>query len=82
MTEQTQPTPWAGFKYQPIPALVNRHVARFLRTQRKNIRRFFAERGHVDLYGQLEELRKNPKLDFRAKNRIFQRVLNEHIKRS
>lgn len=88
MQEQTQQpatspqVPWAGFGYRPVRGLVDRHIARFLRTQRKNMRRFFAERGHLDLFSQLDELRKNSRADFRRKNEIFQRILNEHIART
>lgn len=78
----TKPAPWAGFRYAPVRGLVDRQIARFLRTQRKNMRRFFLERGHLDLFAQLDELRKEPHRDFRQKNVTFQRILNEHIARS
>lgn len=35
MTEQTKP--WASFGYEPVGAIVNKLLARYLRTQRKNI---------------------------------------------
>jgi hypothetical protein len=76
----TQPTtPWAGFKYQPVPGLMNRHIARFLRRERKRMRRNFLERGFVDLYLQLEEIRRDSTQGFMQKNRRFQRVMNEYI---
>ena len=78
----TKPTPWAGFGYAPVRGLVDRHVARFLRTQRKTMRRFFQERGHLDLFAQLDDLRKNSARDFRSKNTTFQRILNEYISRA
>jgi hypothetical protein len=81
-TVAEQPVPWKGFKYQPVRGLVDRHVARFLRTQRKNMRRFFLERGHLDLYAQLTDLRKQSNRNFIQKNQSFQRILNEHIARS
>jgi hypothetical protein len=77
-----KPTPWAGLKYEPVRSLVDKQVARFLRAQRKNMRRFFLERGHLDLYAQLEELRRQPNRNFRQKNESFQRILNEHIART
>jgi hypothetical protein len=58
---------------------VDRKVARFLRTQRKNLRRFFQSRGMLDLYDQMEQLRKQPNRGFMQKNRSFQRIMNEYI---
>src|SRR6266853_1203440 len=78
----TKPTPWVGFGYAPVRGLVDRKIARFLRTQRKNMRRFFQERGHLDLYAQLDSLRKDPTRTFMQKNTTFQRILNEHIART
>jgi len=78
----TKPTPWAGFGYEPVRGLVDHHVARFLRTQRKNMRRFFQERGHLDLFAQLDELCKDPTRNFMSKNTGFQRILNEYIART
>lgn len=78
----TKPTPWAGFGYAPVRDLSYRHVARFLRTQRKNVRRFFQEQGHLDLFAQMDELRKDSTRNFVQKNTTFQKILNEHISRS
>lgn len=77
-----QPTPWAGFGYAPVRGLVDRHVSRFLRAQRKNMRRLFQERGHYDLFAQMEEIRRDPTRGFMQKNQSFQRIMNEHIARS
>jgi hypothetical protein len=71
-----------GFGYQPVPGLMNRHISRFLRAQRKNIRRVLAERGFVDLLAQMEELKRDSRRGFMAKNKIFQRIMNEYIART
>jgi hypothetical protein len=73
---------WPGFKYEPVPGLSERHVARFLRTQRKNMRRVFAAKGAMDLAAQLDALRRDPTRDGTQKNQAFQRILNEHITRA
>jgi tRNA(Ile2) C34 agmatinyltransferase TiaS len=36
---------WAELGYEQVPGLANRHISRYLRTQRKNMLRFFQERG-------------------------------------
>lgn len=81
-TSATRPTPWAGFKYEPVRGLIDRKISRFLRAQRKNMRRIFQERGHLDLFAQMDELRKHSGMNFRLKNEAFQRIMNEHIARS
>jgi hypothetical protein len=70
----TDTKPWTGFDYAPVRGLVDKQVARFLRAQRKNMRRFFLERGHMDLYAQLDELRRQPHRNFQQKNTTFQRI--------
>ena len=77
-----QQTPWAGFKYEPVPGLINRHISRFLRSQRKNIRRMLAERGHTDLLDDMVALKRDPTLNFMQKNKRFQRIMNEYIART
>lgn len=79
---QARPTPWSGFKYEPVRGLIDRKISRFLRAQRKNMRRIFQERGHLDLFAQMDELRKDSTKNFQQKNTTFQRIMNEHIARS
>lgn len=79
MTEATQP--WAGFKYAPVRGLADRRISRYLRTQRKNMRRFFADRRLFDLLARMEEIRKS-RQGMMAKNRMFQEVLNDYAERA
>ena len=78
MTEQTQ-VRWPSFGYEPVPGLANRHISRYLRTQRKNMRRFFAERGLYVLLDRMDQIR-NSRQGMLAKNRMFQEVLNSYAK--
>jgi hypothetical protein len=77
MTEQQ--TRWPGFGYEQVPGLANRLLARYLRTQRKNMLRFFQERGLFDLAERMMQIR-NSRQGMLAKNRYFQQVLNEYSK--
>jgi ABC-type phosphate/phosphonate transport system ATPase subunit len=77
MTEQAKP--WAGMGYAPVGAIVNKLLARYLRTQRKNMRRFFQERGLFTLADRMDQIR-NSKQGMLAKNRMFQEVLNSYAK--
>jgi hypothetical protein len=70
---------WPGFKYEQVPGLANRLISRYLRTQRKNMRRFFEERGLYTLLDRMNQIRKS-RQGMLAKNRIFQDVLNEYSK--
>jgi hypothetical protein len=76
MTEQAR---WSRFGYQPVPGLANRHISRYLRTQRKNMRRFFEERGLFTLADRMKQIRKS-RQGMMAKNRYFQQVLNDYSK--
>jgi hypothetical protein len=78
MTEAQQAR-WPGFKYEQVPGLANRLIARYLRTQRKNMRRFFEERGLFALADRMRQIR-NSRQGTIAKNRYFQEVLNEYSK--
>lgn len=78
MTEAKQ-TPFASMGYQPVGAIMNKLIARYLRTQRKNMRRFFAERGLFVLADRMDQIRKS-RQGMMAKNRMFQQVLNEYSK--
>jgi hypothetical protein len=79
MTEQTKP--WAGMGYEPVGAIVNKMLARYLRTQRKNMRRFFQERGLFTLADRMDQIRKS-RQGMLGKNRMFQKVLNDYAKLS
>ena len=79
MTEQAKP--WAGMGYEPVGAIVNKLLARYLRTQRKNMRRFFQERGLYTLADRMDQIR-NSRQGMMAKNRYFQEVLNDYSKLS
>src|SRR5271166_396536 len=70
---------WPGFNYEPVPGLMNRHISRYLRTQRKNMPRFFQERGLFVLADRMSQIRKS-RQGMMAKNRYFQEVLNEYSK--
>jgi hypothetical protein len=75
MTEAQKP--FASLGYEPVGPIVNRILARYLRTQRKNMRRFFEERGLYTLADRMKQIRKS-KQGMMAKNRMFQHVLNEY----
>src|SRR5271168_1004087 len=77
MNEQQKP--FASMGYEPVGAITNRLIARYLRTQRKNMRRFFAERGLFDLADRMNQIRKSQQ-GMLAKNRRFQLVLNDYAK--
>jgi hypothetical protein len=70
---------WPGFKYEQVPGLANRFISRYLRTQRKNMLRFFQERGLYKLADRMKQIR-NSKQGMLAKNRMFQEVLNSYAK--
>lgn len=75
MVEQQKP--WASFGYEPVGAIVNKLLARYLRTQRKNMKRFFEERGLYALADRMKQIRKS-RQPMLAKNRMFQDVLNQY----
>jgi hypothetical protein len=79
VTEATQP--WFGFKYAPVRGLTDRRIARYLRTQRKNMRRFFAERGLFDELEKMERIRKSRQGTI-AKNEMFRGVLDAYAART
>jgi hypothetical protein len=68
---------WAEFGYEPVPGLANRLIARYLRTQRKNMLRFFQERNMFALADRMKQIR-NSRQGMIAKNRMFQEVLHEY----
>lgn len=77
MTEQVKP--WAGFNYEQVPGLANRIISRYLRAQRKNMKRFFEERGLFVLADRMSQIRKS-RQGMLAKNRYFQQVLTDYAK--
>lgn len=70
---------WPGFGYVQVPGLANRFIARWLRTQRKNMTRFFYDRGLLDLALRMEQI-KASRQGMMAKNRMFQKVLDDYSK--
>ena len=76
----TEPqTRWPSFGYVQVPGLANRLISRYLRTQRKNMLRFFQDRGLYTLANRMRQIR-NSKQGMLAKNRMFQNVLTEYAK--
>jgi hypothetical protein len=74
-------TKWGALGYVQVRGLADRKISRFLRAQRKNMRRFFASQGYVDLLEQLEQIRRS-RQGMMAKNVMFQKVMNEYIARN
>ena len=72
---------WAEFGYEPVRGLTNRLISRYLRTQRKNMRRFFEERGLFTFADRMNQIRKS-RQGMLEKNRMFQQVLNSYAKLS
>jgi hypothetical protein len=77
MNEQRKP--FASLGYEPVGPIVTRLLARYLRTQRKNMRRFFQERNLFELADRMNQIRKS-RQGMLAKNRYFQQVLHEYAK--
>ena len=78
-TPSAPPKPWSGFKYEQVPGLANRHIARWLRYQRRNMLRFFLANNLTDLADRLSRIRKSNK-GMMEKNRAFQKVLDDYSK--
>jgi hypothetical protein len=74
---QQQRKPWEGFGYEPVGVITNKLISRYLRTQRKNMRRFFEERGLFTLAERMNQIRKS-RQGMLEKNRMFQAVLNDY----
>jgi len=77
----TQQQPWSGFKYEPVRGLRDRLISRYLRSQRKNMRRFFTERGLLEFTDRMDRIRKS-RQGMMAKNQMFQEVLNAYAART
>jgi hypothetical protein len=67
----------ADYSPGPVAYVVNKRIGRYLRTQRKNMLRFFQERGLYTLVDRMNQIR-NSRQGMLAKNRYFQEVLNEY----
>lgn len=74
-------TKWGALGYQQVPGLANRIISRYLRAQRRNMLRFFLERGFLDLAERLRQI-KLSRQGMMAKNRMFQKVLDDYAKRT
>ena len=72
---------WAGLGYEQVPGLANRIISRYLRGQRRNMERFFTERGLYDSADRMRQIRLS-RQGMMAKNRMFQEVLNEYARRA
>lgn len=70
---------WSGFKYKPVSGLANRILSRWLRSQRKNMTRFFDDRGLFTLAERCRQIRCS-RQNMLAKNRMFQKVLDDYAK--
>jgi hypothetical protein len=80
-TEKQKPAPkWGALGYEQVPGLTNRIISRYLRGQRRNMERFFTERGLYDLVDRMDRIRKMNK-GMMAKNKLFQGVLDEYAAR-
>jgi hypothetical protein len=73
--------PWSGLGYEMVPGLANRLISRYLRGQRRNMERFFTERGLHDSALRMRQIRLS-RQGMLAKNRMFQEVLNEYARRA
>lgn len=81
-TEKSKPIPkWAGLGYEQVPGLANRIIARYLRGQRRNMERFFTDRGLYDSAERMRQIRLS-RQGMLAKNRMFQEVLGEYAQRA
>jgi hypothetical protein len=72
--------PWETLGYEPVRGLMDRIISRYLRGQRKNMERFFRERGLLDAAERMRQIRLS-RQGMLAKNRMFQEVLNEYAQR-
>lgn len=71
---------WGALGYEPVRGLSERLISRYLRSQRRQLARFFAANGYVDLHARLMEI-KYSRQGMMAKNRMFQQVMNEYVAR-
>lgn len=77
MADEVHIERWVKFGYKPVGAIQTKLIARYLRTQRKNMRRFFMERGLFEFADRLNQIKKSQH-GMLVKNRLFQKVLNDY----
>jgi hypothetical protein len=77
----TEISKWGALGYQQVPGLANRLISRYLRTQRKNMLRFFTENGLFTFAERMRQIR-DSRLGMLAKNIMFQEVLNDYAARA
>ena len=70
---------WEKLGYVPVRGLQDRIIARYLRGQRKNMERFFRERGLLDSAERMRQIRLS-RQGMMAKNAMFQKVLDDYAK--
>ena len=79
-TTASSPThKWSALGYQQVPGLANRHIARYLRTHRKGMMRFFYERGMLEQFERMQQIKRS-RQGMMQKNRMFQEVLDEYAR--
>jgi hypothetical protein len=61
-----------------VPGMANRLISRYLRGQRRNMIRFFHERGMYEFEDRLQKIRKDSAMPMLEKNRKFQEILNDY----
>jgi hypothetical protein len=70
---------WGKLGYEPVRGLQDRIVSRWLRAQRKNMARVFAERGLFHLVERLQQIRKS-RQGMVEKNLMFREMLDAYAK--
>lgn len=71
---------WDALGYKPVRGYQDRVIARWLRSQRKQMRRFFEERGFPIYALRLDAIRRNPRMGMVEKNEAFREVLDDYAK--
>jgi hypothetical protein len=78
-TPSAPPKPWSGLGYEQVPGLANRIISRYLRGQRKNMERFFQERGMLESAERCRQIRLS-RQGMIAKNQMFREVLDAYAR--
>jgi hypothetical protein len=71
---------WPMLQYVPIRGAFERAQFRVLRSSRKQMARIFKERGLLQFWSRMEDLRKNPRLNGAEKRLVFEGILNDYAK--
>jgi hypothetical protein len=71
---------WPGLKYAPVEALVTRHHNRLHRAGRRNMLRFFAERGLGEFYERVRVIRDDPSANGLEKMARYREIESDYIK--